>query len=155
MFRKKPKRADAYWFVHVEITNEPYGAVYSVDTIIPEKCFFVKLQFGFKVEHKVHAMFMKIVEEMGKNGEIDTLSHYPSLRKHNYPADFKFVLITSSVSADNELNAFNKLAMDAYAMIKSLSVPVEVDFGLERTNVRTEKVPINIAKKSKIRLERL
>ena len=98
---------------------------------------------------------MKIVEEMGKNGEIDTLSHYPSLRKHNYPADFKFVLITSSVSADNELNAFNKLAMDAYAMIKSLSVPVEVDFGLERTNVRIEKVPINIAKKSKIQLERL
>lgn len=155
LFRKKPKRADAYWFVHVDITNEPYGAVYSVDTIIPEKCFFVKLQFGFKVEHKVHAMFMKIVEEMGKNGEIDTLSHYPSLRKHNYPADFKFVLITSSVSADNELNAFNKLAMDAYAMIKSLSVPVEVDFGLERTNVRIEKVPINIAKKSKIQLERL
>ena len=155
LFRKKPKRADAYWFVHVDITNEPYGAVYSVDTIIPEKCFFVKLQFGFKVEHKVHAMFMRIVEEMGKNGEIDLLSHYPSLRKHNYPADFKFVLITSSVSADNELRGFNKLAMDAYAFIKLLSLPIEVDFGLERTNVRIEKVPINIARKSKIRLERM
>jgi KUP system potassium uptake protein len=26
IFRKRPKRADIYWFVHVDITNEPFGA---------------------------------------------------------------------------------------------------------------------------------
>jgi KUP system potassium uptake protein len=155
IFRKKPKRADTYWFVHVDITNEPYGCTYSVDTVIPGKCFFVRLKFGFKIEHKVHAMFMKIVEEMGKNGEIDLLSHYPALRKHNYPADFKYVLINSSVSADNELRGFNKIAIDAYLFIKSLGLPTEVDFGLERTNVRVENVPINISRKSTINLERI
>lgn len=155
IFRKKPKRADTYWFVHVDITNEPYGATYNVDTIIPKKCFFVRLKFGFKVEHKVHVMFMQIVEEMGKRGEIDLLSHYPSLRKHGYPADFKFVLINSSVSADNELKGWNQIAMKAYTSIKSLGLPTEVDFGLERTNVRVENVPINVSKKAAISLDRI
>jgi len=155
IFRKKPKRADTYWFVHVDITNEPYGGTYSVDTIIPKKCFFVRLKFGFKVEHKVHVMFMQIVEEMGKRGEIDLLSHYPSLRKHGYPADFKFVLINSSISADNELKGWNQLAIKAYTTIKSLSLPTEVDFGLERTNVRVENVPINISNKAAIHLDRI
>jgi KUP system potassium uptake protein len=155
IFRKKPKRADTYWFVHVDITNEPYGGTYSVDTIIPKKCFFVRLKFGFKVEHKVHVMFMQIIEEMGKRGEIDLLSHYPSLRKHGYPADFKFVLINSSVSADNELRGFNQIAMKAYTSIKSLSLPTEVDFGLEKTNVRVENVPINISRKAAIHLDRI
>jgi KUP system potassium uptake protein len=155
IFRKKPKRADTYWFVHVDITSEPYGGTYSVDTIIPKKCFFVRLKFGFKVEHKVHVMFMQIIEEMGKRGEIDLLSHYPSLRKHGYPADFKFVLINSSVSADNELKGWNQLAMKAYTSIKSLSLPTEVDFGLEKTNVRVENVPINISRKAAIHLDRI
>ncbi|HRB19391.1 MAG TPA: KUP/HAK/KT family potassium transporter, partial [Chitinophagales bacterium] len=74
IFRKKPKRADTYWFVHVDITNDPYGASYSVDTVIPQKCFFINLKFGFKVEHKVHVMFTQIVEDMEKRGEIDLLS---------------------------------------------------------------------------------
>ncbi|MDB5228410.1 MAG: potassium transporter Kup, partial [Bacteroidota bacterium] len=98
IFRKKPKRADTYWFVHVDISSEPYGASYSVETIIERKCFFIRLKFGFKVEHKVHVMFNKIVEDMEQRGEIDLLSHYPSLRRHGYPADFKFVVLNSTVS---------------------------------------------------------
>lgn len=155
IFRKKPKRADTYWFVHVDITNEPYEATYSVETLLPRKIFFINLKFGFKVEHKVHAMFMKIVEEMAANGEIDILSNYPSLRKNGYPADFKYVLLNSKVSADNELRGLNKLAIDVYLFIKSLGLPTEVNLGLERTNVRIENVPINISKKSKIDLERV
>src|SRR6202012_5519363 len=95
IFRKRPKRADIYWFVHVDIANEPYGATYSVDTVVPRRIFFVRLSFGFKVEHKVNLMFNKIVEEMVRNGEVDELSHYPSLRKYNMPADFKFILLNS------------------------------------------------------------
>ncbi len=38
---------------------------------------------------------LKAVEEMVKNGEVDELSHYPSLRKYNMPADFKFIILNS------------------------------------------------------------
>ncbi|HQD11400.1 MAG TPA: KUP/HAK/KT family potassium transporter [Chitinophagales bacterium] len=155
IFRKKPKRADTYWFVHVDITNEPYGANYTVDTIIPRKCFFIRLKFGFKVEHKVQVMFSKIVEDMEKKGEIDLLSHYPSLRKHGYPADFKFVVLNSKVSVDNHLNPWDQFLVKSYNMIKSLSLPTEIDFGLDRTNCRVENIPIRIAQTTHINIERI
>jgi KUP system potassium uptake protein len=154
IFRKKPKRADTYWFVHVDITNDPYGAEYSVDSIIPQKCFFIRLKFGFKVDHKVHVMFTKIVEDMEKRGEIDLLSHYSSLRKHGYPADFKYVVLNSIVSIDNQLNPSEQFLIKSYNMIKSLSLPTEVDFGLEKTNCRVENIPIRIASKTHINIER-
>ncbi|HPH88212.1 MAG TPA: KUP/HAK/KT family potassium transporter, partial [Chitinophagales bacterium] len=154
IFRKKPKRADTYWFVHVDITNDPYGAEYSVDSIIPQKCFFIRLKFGFKVDHKVHVMFTKIVEDMEQRGEIDLLSHYSSLRKHGYPADFKYVVLNSIVSIDNQLNPSEQFLIKSYNMIKSLSLPTEVDFGLEKTNCRVENIPIRIASKTHINIER-
>ena len=154
IFRKKPKRADTYWFVHVDITNDPYGASYSVETIIPQKCIFIRLKFGFKVEHKVHVMFSKIVEDMEKAGEIDLLSHYASLRKHGYPADFKYVVINALVSIDNKLNPWEQLLIKSYNLVKGLSIPTEVDFGLEKTNCRVESVPIRIAQKSHIEIQR-
>ncbi|MFN8283463.1 MAG: KUP/HAK/KT family potassium transporter [Chitinophagales bacterium] len=154
IFRKKPKRADTYWFVHVDITNEPYGASYSVETVIPQKCIFIRLKFGFKVEHKVHVMFTKIVEDMEKRGEIDLLSHYASLRKHGYPADFKYVILNSLVSIDNKLNPWEQFLIKSYNLVKGLSVPTVVDFGLEKTNCRVENVPIRIAQKSHIEIQR-
>ena len=154
IFRKKPKRADTYWLVHVDITNEPYGASYSVDTIIPKKCFFIRLKFGFKVEHKVHVMFTKIVEDMESRGEIDLMSHYPSLRKHGYPADFKYVIMNPLVSIDNKLNPFEQFLIKSYNWFKSISLSTQEDFGLEKTNCRVENVPIRIAQKTHIEIRR-
>lgn len=155
IFRKRPKRADIYWFVHVDITNEPYGASYSVDTVIPRRCFFVRLSFGFKVDHKVNLMFNKIVEEMVTNGEVDELSHYPSLRKHNMPADFKFILLNSRVAIDDALTPFDQFIIKGYRFIKSISLSTAEDFGLELTNVEEEMVPITVAPSTKIQLQRI
>ncbi|MDB5228409.1 MAG: potassium transporter Kup [Bacteroidota bacterium] len=155
IFRKKPKRADTYWFVHVSITNDPYGAGYAVDTVIPKKCFFIRLKFGFKVEHKVHVMFTKIVEDMEQRGEIDLLSHYPSLRQHGYPADFKFVILNSRVSIDNHLKPWHQFLIKSYNAIKALSLPTQEDFGLEKTNCRVENIPIRIAQTTLINIQRI
>lgn len=154
IFRKRPKRADIYWFVHVDITNEPFGASYSVDTIVPRRIFFVRLAFGFKVEHKVNLMFSKIVEEMVKNGEVDELSHYPSLRKYGMPADFKFILLNSRVAIDDALTPIEQFVVKGYRVIKSLSLSTAEDFGLELTNCEEETVPIRIAPSTNIDLKR-
>ncbi len=154
IFRKRPKRADIYWFVHIDISNDPYVASYSVDTIVPKSIFFVRLKFGFKVEHKVNLMFKKIVEEMVASGEVDEISHYPSLRKHKMAADFKFILLNSRVSSDDDLSPWELFIVKVYRMIKSLSLPTSEDFGLELTNVEFETVPIKIKEESEIQLER-
>lgn len=154
IFRKKPKRADIYWFVHIDITNDPYGATYSVETIIPKRCFFVKLKFGFKVEHKVNLMFNKVVNDMIASGEVDGLSHYQSLRKHNLPADFKFILLNSRVASDDKLTSWEQFVIKGYRFIKSLSLTTAEDFGLEQANLEEEIIPIRISKSSEIDLQR-
>jgi KUP system potassium uptake protein len=154
IFRKRPKRADIYWFVHVDICDEPFVKNYKVTTLLPGKIFFVKLRFGFKVEHKVNLMFSKIVEEMQQNGEVDELSHYPSLRKHSLPADFKFILINSRVSMDDEISALDQFVIRVYRMLKKLSLSTQEDFGLEISNVEVETVPIRIGKKVNIEMNR-
>lgn len=154
LLRKKPRRADIYWFMHVDIIDDPYCKKYSVDTIVPGKIFFVRLQFGFKVEHKVNLMFHQIVDEMVANKEVDELSHYPSLRKYNLPADFKFIIVNSRISVDNEINVFNQWIIRAYRVLKKLGIPTHEDFGLEITNVEEEVVPINVGPKTKILLSR-
>ena len=155
IFRKRPKRADIYWFVHIDISNDPFGATYSVDTIVPRRIFFVRLAFGFKVEHRVNLMFNKIVEEMVKSGEVDELSHYPSLRKYNMPADFKFILLNSRIAIDDALTPVEQFIVKGYRFIKTISLSSAEDFGLELTNVETETVPIRVAPSSKIELQRL
>ena len=146
LFRKRPKRADIYWFLHVDIYDEPYVKKYTVDTLIPEKVFFVNLKLGFKVEHKVNLMFAKIVEKMQQNGEVDELSHYPSLRRFSIPADFKFIILKSRASVDDDISPFNQFVIRVYRVLKKLSLSTQEDFGLEIANVEVETVPIKIGK---------
>lgn len=154
IFRKRPKRADIYWFVHVDICDEPYVKTYKVETLVPGKVFFIRLKFGFKVEHKVNRMFAKIVADMQAAGEVDELSHYPSLRRHNFAADFKFILITSRVSIDDEISPIDQFTIRAYRMLKKLSLPTQEDFGLEISNVEIETVPIRVGKQVHIEMSR-
>ena len=99
-------------------------------------------------------MFSKIVADMQASGEVDELSHHPSLRKHNFGADFKFILLNSRVSADDEISPFNQFAVRVYRLLKKLSLPTQEDFGLEIANVEMETVPISLGKIKDIDLER-
>lgn len=154
IFKKQPKRADIYWFVHVSITDAPYTKKFTVTPIIKGKVFYVNLKFGFKVEHKINRVFKEIVQKMQANGEVDEQSHYPSLRKYDIPADFKFILLNSRVSADDELSPFEQFIVRSYRTLKNIAVPPAVDFGLEGGNFEVETVPINVAPPQIIELDR-
>jgi KUP system potassium uptake protein len=83
IFKKRPKRADVYWFIHVETVDSPFTSKYSVNTIIPKRCFFINVKLGFKTPHRINSIFTKIVHEMADSGEIDLTSPYPSLHKYS------------------------------------------------------------------------
>ena len=154
IFRKQPKRADIYWFLHIVITDSPYTKKYKVHTIVPGKVFFIRLKFGFKVEHKVNKMFKEIVTRMQDNGEVDELSHYPSLRRYDIPADFTFILLNSRVSADDALLPFEQFIVRAYRILKRIAISPAEQFGLESGNYLIETVPINVAKPQEIIMTR-
>jgi len=154
IFKKRPKRADVYWFVHVDTVDSPYTSKYSVDTIVPKKCFFIRIKLGFKADHRVNLLFNKILHEMAENAEIDLVSHYDSLRKHSMPADFKFIILHSLASVDSEISAFDDLIIEGYRFIKRHSLSTEEMYGLELANVEVETVPIMVGPPAKVRIKR-
>jgi KUP system potassium uptake protein len=154
IFKKRPKRADVYWFVHVDTVDSPFTSKYSVDTIVPKKCFFVRIKLGFKADHRVNLLFNKILHDMAESSEIDLISHYDSLQKHSMPSDFKFVILHSLASVDSEISTFDNLIIQGYRFIKKHSLSTEEMYGLELANVEVENVPIMVGPPAKVRIKR-
>ncbi|HEY9488054.1 MAG TPA: KUP/HAK/KT family potassium transporter [Chryseosolibacter sp.] len=144
IFRKRPKRADVYWFIHVETVDSPYTSKYVVNTIIPKCAFFIRIKLGFKTPHRINTLFNTIIHEMADAGEIDLTSPYPSLHKYSMMADFKFISLHSWASADSELSGFERFIITGYRLIKSVSLSTEAMYGLETANIEIEKVPIQV-----------
>jgi KUP system potassium uptake protein len=154
IFKKRPKRADVYWFIHVETVDAPFTSKYHVNTIIPKRCFFISIKLGFKTPHRINSIFNKVVHEMADSGEIDLTSPYPSLHKYSMMSDFKFVIIHSWASADSEISSFERLIISGYRVIKSISLSTEELYGLEAANVEIEKVPIMVGPTAKVKIKR-
>lgn len=154
IFKKRPKRADIYWFLHVDTVDSPFTSKYSVDTIIPKKCFFIRMRLGFKTDHRVNLLFNKIIHEMADSGEIDLVSPYPSLHKYSMMGDFKFVIIHSWASSDSEISSFDRLIIQGYRLLKEHSLSTEELYGIEAANLEIEKVPIQVGPVAKVKIKR-
>jgi KUP system potassium uptake protein len=109
---------------------------------------------GFKTPHRVNSLFTRIVNEMADTGEIDLISPYPSLQRHNMTSDFKFISLQSLASADSELSTFERIMISGYRAVKSISLSTEEMYGLEAANIEVEKVPIRVGPEAKVRIKR-
>jgi KUP system potassium uptake protein len=154
ILNRKPKRADIYWFVHVDTQDDPYTALYTVDTIVPNEVIRVEFRLGFRIEPRINLMFKKVVLDMVANKEVNITSRYESLQKNNVVGDFQFIVLEKFLSQDNELPFFEKLIMKMYFWIKKVSLSEERGFGLEQSNVTVEKFPLIVAPVRKLKLKR-
>ena len=152
---RKPKRADLYWFVHVDVVDDPYTMEYVVQTIIPNEIIRVEFRLGFRVEHRIQMMFRKVVEEMVQNKEVNVVSRYESLSKNNVMGDFRFIIMEKFLSRDNSLPFFEKIMMRIYFMLKKVSLSEERAFGLDSSDVTLEKYPIIVSTVSEVNLKRM
>lgn len=151
---KQPKRADIYWFVHINVVDEPYKMSYNIDVIAKDDIIWVTFNLGFRVEPKINLLFRKVVEEMVKNNEVNINSRYSSLDKHNIAGDFKFVVMQRFLSFDNELTISNSFILKAYFLLKKISLPDEKEYGLDYSNVTIEKSPLILSSAKNINLVR-
>lgn len=151
----KPKRADIYWFVHVDTLDDPYTSEYSVNHIIPNDIIRVEFKLGFRVPPRINLMFKKVVEDLVANKEVNIMSRYDSQRKNNVVGDFQFIVLEKFLSQDNELPFFETIIMRMYFWLKAWSVSEEKGFGLEQSNVAVEKFPLVVAPVSKLKLKRV
>jgi KUP system potassium uptake protein len=155
ILNKKPKRADIYWFVHVDTLDEPYTSEYSVEHIIPNDVIRVEFRLGFRVQPRMNLLFRKVVEDLVKNREVNVLSRYESLEKNNVIGDFQFIVLEKYLSEDNELPIWERMLMKIHFWLKDISLSEERGFGLDPSNVTVEKFPLIVAPAKNIRLRRI
>ena len=152
---RKPKRADIYWFVHVDVLDDPYTMEYSVNTIIPNEVIRVEFRLGFRIDHRVPMMFRKVVEEMVMNKEVNIVSRYESLSRNNVMGDFRFIVLEKFLSRDNELPLWERIMMRGYFILKRFSLSEERGFGLDSSDVTVEKYPIIVSTPAEYKLKRI
>ncbi len=155
ILQKQPKRADMYWFVHVDVMDEPYTMDYKVIELIKGNIIRIDFRLGFRVEPRINLMFRKVVEDMVKNFEVDITSRYESLGRKNLIGDFRFVVMEKFLSYENELPFYEKIILDFYFFFKHVSLSEERAFGLDTSSVTIEKVPLIVNPIGEINLKRI
>jgi KUP system potassium uptake protein len=155
ILNKKPKRADIYWFVHVDTMDNPYTSEYSVEHIIPNDIIRVEFRLGFRVQQKINLMFRKVVEDLVANNEVNITSRYESLERNKVVGDFQFIVMEKYLSQDNELPFFEKVIMKIHFWLKEASLSEERGFGLDPSFVTVEKFPLMVSPIPQISLRRV
>jgi KUP system potassium uptake protein len=155
ILQKQPKRADIYWFVHVDVVDEPYRMEYKVAELMKEDVIRIDFRLGFRVAPRINLMFRKVVQDMVRNHEVDITSRYESLNRNNVIGDFRFVVLEKFLSNENEIPFHEKIILDIYFLLKEWSLSEERAFGLDTSSVVVEKVPLVVSPAREISLKRI
>lgn len=155
ILEQQPKRAERYWFVHVETTDEPYTKEYKVTKHDENDLIRIDFRLGFRIQPKLDTMFKQVVEELVQNNEIEIRSRYACEYHHSdHIGDFKFIVIRKFLSNDNELPWFHKVIMNSYFFIKGRSLSEKNEFGLDPSSFVEETFPYVLSKAAPINMKR-
>ena len=155
ILNKKPKRADIYWFIHIDRTDSPYGMEYSIRELVDDKVMRVDFKLGFRIQPRVNVLFKKVMQELNECQELGIYSKYESLKSKDFHTDITYVIIESFFSIENELTVREDFIMDVYFNIKQLSQSDQKAFGLDNDMTIVEHVPLIIKANENLPLKRI
>lgn len=150
---KQPKRANVYWFVNVEVTDEPFTQEFEVDTMGTDFIVKVKFFLGFRSKQEVNVYIRQIIHDLMKDGRLPKQPQRYSLTPGREVGDFQFVLIQEELSNNTVLDHWERQIMQAKLFIKSHAISPQKWFGLEYSEVKYETIPLVIGKTRKTRLK--
>ncbi|REH00892.1 KUP/HAK/KT family potassium transporter [Flavobacterium aquicola] len=154
IFSKKPKRADVYWFFHINRTNSPFDLNYEVIELLDDKVIKIVLNIGFRIQPKVELYFKRIVHDLIENKELNLHIRSDGSTKYNSEPDFKFVIIEKFLSVENEFSVRDGLLLNSYYVLKNMSLSDTRAFGLDKSDVVIEEIPAVYNPIVKLELER-
>jgi KUP system potassium uptake protein len=154
IFAKKPKRADVYWFVHINRTEHPYTLNYDVSELVDDKIIKVNINVGFRVQPRTELYFKRIVQDLVTNKELSLHIRPDGSTKYNAEPDFKFVVIEKYLSVENEFALREGILLNSYFFLKRLGQRDEQAFGLDKSDVVVEHVPLVYHPVANIQLNR-
>lgn len=142
---KSPKRADIYWFVHINVLDEPYAMNYHVDTIVKDDVYFIEFNLGFRIEPRIDYYFRQVANELVKSGEVDLSTRHEQCYQDSAIGDYKFLVMESFLSYENDMPFWKNILMKSYFNLKYLGVKESINFGLDPSNITVEKYPVVVS----------
>jgi KUP system potassium uptake protein len=154
ILHRKPKRAEVYWFVHINRSDNPYTMEYSTKELVTGKVIRIDFNLGFRIQPRVNLLFKKVMQEMYTQKEIYVENKYESLDPKSFHADITYVIIEPFLSVENDFSFREGFIMDTYFSIKNISQSDQKAFGLDTAVTVVEYVPLVINQKAEIPLKR-
>lgn len=155
IFSKRPKRADVYWFLHVNYTDEPYTLNYHVSELVDDKVIKVTIDVGFRVQPRTELYFKRIVQDLVANKELNLHIRPDGSTRYNAEPDFKFIVIKKFLSVENEFTLREGLLLNTFFQLKKLGLSDERAFGLDKSDVVVEHIPLLYQPAGNIELKRI
>ena len=139
---RDPKRADAYWFISINSTDQPYQADYEVETFGTDYLFRINLNLGYKVKQRVNLYLRQIVQDLRASGELPAQNKQHSIYGPSEIGSFKFCMIRKLLPLEGDMAPLDSfLIRTKYAIRRIAGSPVRW-FGLQTSNVMIEYVPM-------------
>ena len=142
---KKPKRADVYWLIHIDRSDEPYMMEYSINQLVKDKIIRIDFKLGFRIQPRINLYFRKVLNEMIDQQELNLQITGPDLHKRNIDSDIRFVLIEKFLSIENEFSLREGFILNSYFSINRMAQSNKKAFGLDLYDTVIEQLPLVVA----------
>ncbi len=153
---KEPKKADAYWIISVNTTNNPFQREYEVETFGTDYIYRVNLNLGFKVKQSINIYLRQIVQDLRKTGELPKQNKKHSIYGPSDVGSFKFCMLRKRMPLEGDISAADNLFIHTKYFIRRMAGSPARWFGLETSNLIIEYVPLFLPRKvTQERLERI
>ncbi|MGL5041687.1 MAG: KUP/HAK/KT family potassium transporter [Culicoidibacterales bacterium] len=151
----KPKKANVYWFVNIEVTDKPFTLDYKVDTIVPKSVFKIHFILGFRVEMNLSVLLPKVILELLKTGEIDPYDKKYYVNKHETVGECTFILFEQVLAGTAKMTLIDSYVLRLKLLLKKYTVSPQRWFSLDTSNFKVETTPLLIGKKVDAKLRRV
>mgnify|MGYP002377723197 FL=1 len=158
ILNKQPKRADVYWFVHVEVTDEPDTMAYYVRTYEEDDLYRIHFKLGFRVPQQITGLLRQAISELVTNNEVHiskSAQKYHTQSDKKRVGDFKFVILKEILTSENDLPFWKQWVLALHLTIKEFTGGPVRWFGLDGSIVETEPVPLIVKPMAHPKLVRL
>ena len=156
ILNKQPKRANVYFFVHINVIDKPYKREYKVTKFSDKKILKITFNLGFRENQRVNMFMHQVIADLLENKELDLQPTKYNLRgKAETVGDFRFVLIEEVLGNSNGLSSFDNFIMGLRLKLKKITVTPEKWFGLDTSVITKEAVPLNVVQTKVKRLTRV
>ena len=150
---KRPKRAKAYWFLNVAVTDEPYTHEFWVNDYGTDFLFKVQLRLGFQVNQRVNEYLYQVVGAMVEQGRLPAQDHRFSIyERTGHVGDFRFCLVRKVASASTDLTNTELGILQAKYFIRGVCGSPDHWYGLQNSDVIFEYVPLFVGTKRQHKL---